>query len=485
MNKDHPNILYIFADDWGYGDISCLNPDSKIHTPCTDKLAEQGMTFTDAHSSSAVCTPSRYSVLTGRYCWRGPLKSSVLGGWDELLIEDDRMTVASLLRDKGYRTACIGKWHLGLGWHHNTQPPTRHNGFYEWNDDRIDVDFTKTLTKGPHTVGFDVSFIIPASLDIVPYCFIENGHVHDLPMRHVEDSPRPAEYRGGPCARGLQHETVLLEFTNRAEQFIADHARESPDKPFFLYLPLPSPHTPHVPREPFQGTSECGAYGDYVVEHDWSIGRVLETLERSGLADDTLVIVTSDNGAHIRGQGMKADMPFDFEQQYGHRSNHIYRGQKTDAWDGGHRIPYIARWPGVIEPGSTCDHPICLTDLLATVAELHGEDLPDDAGEDSLSTLPLMHQQQPGSGRQAIVHHSGGGEFAIRQGNWKLIDCPGSGGWSMPPGKVPDDAPPRQLYNLDNDIEEQHNLIGQHPDVEQRLLTLLDQYKTNNRSVDR
>ncbi|MEM7807836.1 MAG: arylsulfatase [Planctomycetota bacterium] len=468
-----PNVLVILADDWGIGDISCLNAESKIPTPHTDALVRQGMVFTDAHSNSAVCTPTRYGLLTGRYAWRGRLKGGVLFGYSRELIEHDRPTVATLLKDAGYRTACIGKWHLGLGWHGKdgglvdpVEPAMKDPG----------VDFAKRLAHGPHTVGFDASLILPASLDMPPYCYVEDGHVIEPPTREVAESPRPASWRGGAIAPGVEHETCLLEFTRRAETFLADHARTSPDEPFFLYLPLPSPHTPHVPRAPFRGKSGCGAYGDYVVEHDWSIGQVLAALDRHGFADDTLVLVTSDNGAHVRGGD------FDLEDEFGHRSNHVFRGQKSDAWDGGHRVPFIARWPGHVAAGSTCDTPICLTDLMATCADITGQRLPDDAGEDSASFLRLLRGEE--IDRPAIVHSSITGRDAIRVGRWKLIEGPGSGGWSQPSDDNAN-GPAMQLYDMLEDPEESRNVVGEHADVVERLLATLNDFRDGGRSVAR
>ncbi len=346
---DRPNIVYILADDLGYGDVSCLNPDSKIQTPNMDRVAAEGLTFTDAHSGSAVCTPTRYGIMTGRYCWRSRLKKGVLFGYSEPLIEQGRTTVASLLHHYGYTTACIGKWHLGLGWHKRAEG-------------QEDVDFSVPLTSGPHTLGFDHSYIIPASLDMAPYCYIEDGRVVELPTAQCQDSPRPAYYRGGACAPGFQHETTLLELTMRAEGFINRHVRERPDDPFFLYFQTSSPHTPHVARAPFRGQSQAGPYGDFVVEHDWSIGRILNTLDRHGLSDTTLVYVTSDNGCHSGPPRLWED--------YQHRANYHFRGQKSDAWDGGHRIPLLVRWPGQVKAGAVCEQTVCLTDLLHTSAAM-------------------------------------------------------------------------------------------------------------------
>ena len=464
MNK--PNIVYILADDWGYGDVSCLNPDSKIPTPHTDRLAAQGMVFADAHSNSAVCTPTRYGILTGRYCWRSRLKEGVLYGYSEPLIEAGRMTVASMLRDQGYTTACIGKWHLGLGW-------ALKEGAAEANQET--VDFSQPLTGGPHTVGFDHSYIIPASLDMAPYCYVKDGHVVEAPGEEIGDSPRPAFWRSGACAPGFSHETCLLELTIRAEGFI--HQQAQSDKPFFLYVPLPSPHTPHFSRTRFAGRSRAGEYGDYAVEHDWSIGRILQALERHGLAENTLVIVTSDNGCH--------DGPIGLKEKYDHLGNYIFRGQKSDAWDGGHRIPFFARWPGVIPAGLRCEQTICLTDLLATVAGMLSVEVPADAGEDSYNVWPYFKGEQGRAIREATVHHSIHGHFAIRKDQWKLVACKGSGGWSLKEADVPGTAPPMQVYDMANDPSEQRNVYAEHPDVAAELLAILNRYRQADRSVYR
>ena len=449
-----PNVVIIFADDWGFGDLSCLNPESRIPTPCTDALARQGTVFLDAHSCSAVCTPSRYGLLTGRYAWRGRLKEGVLFGYSRELIEPGRATIASLLRGAGYRTACIGKWHLGLGWRRTdgSRVPVEENG-----KEDPGVDFSAPLDAGPHTVGFDYSFILPASLDMAPYLYIENGRVVEAPAGSCAASPRPAFWRAGACAPGFRHEECLPEITRRAEAWIARRAADPSQPPFFLYLALPSPHTPHVPTAEFRGASRCGAYGDYGVEHDACIGRIAAALERGGFSDRTLLIVTSDNGAHLRGEG------FDFEREYGHRANHIYRGQKSDAWDGGHRIPFIAVWPGHLPAGGVCRQLVCQTDLPATAAELAGVALPDDAAEDSFSLVPLLEGRLETRVRETFIGSSVTNRHAFRTGRWKLIEGPGSGGWSAPDKKAPPEAPPAQLYDLEADPEERVNLYAREP----------------------
>ncbi|HEX8912905.1 MAG TPA: arylsulfatase, partial [Humisphaera sp.] len=443
-----------------------LNPDARVATPNMDSLARDGMAFVDAHSNSAVCTPTRYGVLTGRYAFRTTLKKGVLGGYSPPLIEAGRLTVPQLLKERGYATACIGKWHLGLGW--GLKDPAKKSN--EGN-----IDFTKPVTVGPHTVGFDYSFIIPASLDMDPYVYIENGKVAEQPTGTIPASPRPAFWRGGPIAPSFKHETVLLTFTERAEKYIAERAAPAAGKrqPFFLYLPLPSPHTPHVPRPEFRGKSKAGNYGDFVQETDWAVGRVLEALKRNNVDRETLVILTSDNGAHAE--------PIQKELA-GHAANGSWRGQKSDAWDGGHHVPFLARWPGVTPAGSRCPQTVCLTDLMATVAEVTGGKLPADAGEDSVSLLPLLAGKVDAPTREATVHHSIDGSFAIRKGKWKLIEAKGSGGWSLPAPKAKD-LPPVQLYDMQADPAETKNVQAENTAVVAELTALLEKYKAEGRSV--
>ena len=468
-----PNIVVILADDLGYGDLSCQNPQAKTRTPAHDRLASEGMRFTDAHSNSAVCTPTRYGLLTGRYCWRSRLKRGVLYGYDAPLIEPGRVTLASLLRQRGYATACIGKWHLGLGWALSSGGTVSDEG-----DGRADdpgVDYTTPLTAGPHSVGFDESYIISASLDMPPYCYIQNGRVVEPPTMACARGTRPAMWRPGPIAAGFDHQHCLLDLTRRAEAYI--ERRAAAKQPFFLYFATPSPHTPHVPRSPFLGTSEAGPYGDLVHEHDWSVGRVIDAIDRHGLTDQTLVIVTSDNGAHVRGNA------FDFERTYGHRSNHIYRGQKSDCWDGGHRVPMIARWPGVVPVGSACDATVCLTDLLATAAAIPGPPPPEGAGEDSVDLSRLLRADPDAPPpRENVIHHSINGEFAIRSGRWKLITCKGSGGWSLTDSQAGDDAMPVQLYDMAADPEETTNLAQDQAEITGELTKQLDRVRASTTS---
>lgn len=462
-----PNIVYILADDLGYGDVKCLNPEGKIATPNMDRLAAAGMVFTDAHSSSAVCTPTRYGILTGRYNWRSPLQSGVLGGYSRRLIEPGRLTVPALLTQHGYHTACLGKWHLGMDW------PLKDGGFARDYDDGWKVDYTQAIRNGPTAVGFDYYFGISASLDMPPYIYIENDRTQGVPT--VEKT----WIRKGPAHKDFEALDVLPALTQKAVAYIGQQAPKAREgRPFFLYLPLNAPHTPILPVREWQGKSGLNVYGDFVMQVDATVGQVLEALERGGIARDTLVIVTSDNGCSPAAN-------FAELAAKGHHPSYHFRGHKADIFDGGHRIPFLVRWPGQVKPGSSSAQLICLTDLLATCADILGVKLPETAGEDSVSVLPALRGQAQQPLREAVVHHSANGSFAIRQGRWKLELCPGSGGWSFPrPGR--DDAsrlPPIQLYDLAADVGEKQNLQDRHPEVVARLTKLLEKYVADGRST--
>jgi arylsulfatase A-like enzyme len=460
LSTKKPNIIFIMADDMGYGDLGCYNKNSKIPTPNMDALAAGGVRFTDAHSPSAVCTPTRYGVLTGRYCWRSRLKRGVLGGYSPALIDTGRTTVASLLKQHGYATACIGKWHLGLG-------------------SEKKADFSKPFVPSPNDNGFDYFYGIPASLDMTPYCYVENDHAVNEPTLTIEagKSTEDGWWREGAISPGFKHVEVLPHFTKKVVDCIDSQARKSPKKPLFLYFPLPAPHCPIAPADFVKGRSKAGGYGDYVMEVDWTVGEVVKALERNGLADNTLIIVTSDNGSPARTKIDRAS--YSIMKIYEHYPNGNLRGIKADIWDGGHREPFIARWPGKIQAGTVCDELICLTDLLATCAAIVGAELPNSAGEDSYNILPaLLGQKRAGPIREAVVHHSGSGVFAIRQGKWKLVLGLGSGGFSKPKSVKPKpDGPKGQLYNIQEDLAESRNLWNEHPEIVERLTKLLEKYK--------
>ncbi len=457
----HPNVVVILADDLGYGDPGRYNDESKIPTPNLDRLADEGMRFTDAHSPSAVCTPTRYGLLTGRYAWRTRLKRGVLVGYSPNLIDTTRMTVASLFKQHGYATGAVGKWHLGLG-----------------NADS--TDYNQPLRPGPNALGFDYFFGIPASLDFTPYVYVENEGVVAPPTDTIAASRMRRHggdgfWRGGLIAPGFRHIDVLPDITEKAVAFIERQAAGAPEQPFFLYVPLSAPHTPWLPTEEFDGRSGAGPYGDFTTQVDYTTGQILDALERAGARDNTLVIFTSDNGAHW--------LPDDFET-YGHLANRPWRGQKADIWEGGHRVPFIVRWPGRIAAGSASDHLVSLTDLMATFAALLRAELPGDAGEDSFDFLPVLKGETPTAPlREVIVNHSLDGMFAIRQDGWKLILGRGSGGFTPPRRYEPKPGEPAgQLYNLADDPAEQNNLYDQEPAVVARLTALLEQYQAEGRS---
>ena len=453
-----PNLVYILADDLGYGDVACLNPErGRIPTPCVDALAGQGMVFADMHSPSSVCTPTRYGILTGRYCWRTRLQSGVTTAYAPPLIARGRLTVPEFLRRHGYHTACFGKWHLGMTW------PRQGDA----------IDFGLPIEDGPVDCGFDTYFGVNIP-NWGPFCFIEDRRcLGTLSERMPKANPYgDAE---GPMVPGWRAESILPTLTERASQYLLSRAGNP--QPFFVYLALTSPHTPLAVNAPWQGCSGLNAYADFVMETDAMVGRVLDALERSGHAGNTLVVFTSDNGCapYIGVQ--------DLERQ-GHYPSARFRGYKADAWDGGHRIPFVTRWPGAVRPGSRCDQLACLTDLMATCAEILEDEVPDNAGEDSVSMLPLLRGADRAV-RETVVHHSLNGRFAIRDRRWKLVLCAGSGGWSAPRDDVAREQglPPVQLYDMQADPSETANLQAQHLPEVARLAGILSGLADNGRST--
>lgn len=464
QEQKKPNIVFIFADDMGYGDVSALNENSKIQTTNIDRIASEGVTFTDAHSSSSVSTPSRYSLLTGRYNWRSDLKSGVLMGYNKALISPDRRTIASVLRDQGYQTACIGKWHLGWDW----------NNIEAGKDS---VDFSKPITNGPTTRGFDYFYGIIASLDMAPYVYVENDMPTALPDREtVNDGMK--YWRKGPTASDFDHEQTLPNFINRAVDYIHDKSKE--DKPFYLYLPLPAPHTPILPIKEYQGKSGLNPYGDFVLMVDDMVGKVMKALKEAGVEDNTIIVFSTDNGCSPQAK-------FDELQAKGHYPSYIYRGHKADLFDGGHRIPCVVRWPARVKP-HVVDQTVCLTDFFATFAAVADYQLRDSEGEDSYNILPLLLNEKEGEViREATVHHSINGDFTIRKGEWKLLLSPGSGGWSFPKPGTDDEViktlPSVQLYNMQSDPAEKNNVYAEHPEVVKELKDLMIKYVKEGRST--
>lgn len=459
-----PNIIYVLADDLGYGDVAAFNENSKIKTPHLDQLADEGMKFTDAHTSSSVCTPTRYGILTGRYNWRSELKASVLWGRSKALIQKERTTVASLLKASGYQTAFIGKWHLGWNWA---------------MDSLGTIDFSKKVEHSPNDLGFDYAYGHVASLDIPPYVYVENSMSTAIPTDSTINKGKYSWWRKGLTAPDFVHEDVTPNFFRRGIKYVKDHAAD--EKPFFLYLPLPSPHTPILPSEQWQDKSGLNPYADFVMMVDDYMGQLNAAVKQAGIEENTMIIFTSDNGCSPAAK-------IEEMTEKGHYPSHIYRGHKADIFEGGHRVPFIVKWPNRVARGAVSDQTICTTDFAATCAAISGYPLKDSEAEDSYSMLPLFDQEKLTTPfREATVHHSINGSFAIRQGEWKLIMCPGSGGWSFPRPNKDKEAiaglPDVQLYNLQNDPGETNNLQASNPEKVESLKKLLTKYILEGRST--
>jgi arylsulfatase A-like enzyme len=470
-----PNIVVILADDMGYGDIEAYNSESGISTPNLNSLCQEGMIFTDAHTNSAVCTPTRYGLLTGRYAWRTRLKNGVLSGYSNHLIDTSRATIASLAKSKGYSTAVIGKWHLGVDfpWQQEDKPKEVNRLMYVPEENAI--DYTKRIQNGPNTLGFDYSFIVPGSLDMSPYVFVENDRVTAIPDSISPAVNFPAYRRRGEIAPDFQHKTALDKFTQKALEYINEEAKN--DKPFLLYFPLTAPHKPALPAERFNGKSGFGAYGDMVLQVDWTVGQINQALKESGIEKNTIVIYTSDNGSYMyRIDENEPDHLIDEAVQGYHISsreaNKKWRGTKTDIYDGGHRIPFIVKWPGKVASGTSSSEIICLTDVFATLADIIGVDLSEDEGPDSFSFKSLLLGEK-GFIKHPVVHHSVNGTFSLRHGKWKMIFSDGSGGRQKPSG-----APfrkPYRLYDMEEDPIESNDLIDSNVDLAEKMEEYLNQ----------
>ena len=448
-----PNIVVILADDMGYGDVGVLNPQSKIPTPHLDSLARSGATFLDAHSGSAVCTPTRYGLLTGRYCWRSRLKSGVLfPPRDKPLIEDDRPTIASYLKDHGYQTAMVGKWHLGIEWARNTQGK---------------VIFDEPFTNGPIEKGFELWFGIAASLDMVPYVYLRDHQAVAKCTTTQKAIGFPKYVRAGPRDPNFDPGDVLDDLATEAATFIKKATSRKQDpaahKPYFLYLPLTGPHKPVWPHKRFEGKTKLGPYGDFIYQVDYTIGVVLEAIADSGQEENTMVIYTSDNGSFMyrRKDGKNHHLTNDTDQGYrpaDHSANLHWRGTKADVWEGGHRVPFFIRWKnGGIKAGTQVQRVTCHTDIFATIADAVGKPVPPGSAQDSFSFLPAARGKAETKPRPGVINHSASGIFAIRRGPWKLVAGNGSGGRQGPRGKP--FQKPYHLYNLTEDPEEATNLI--------------------------
>ena len=479
LNADEPgrpNIIFVLADDLGIGDVQPTNSECKIKTPNLQKLADEGITFLDAHTPSAVCTPTRYGVLTGRYNWRSRLAKGVLRGTSDHLIPADRPTVAHLLKKAGYHTQMIGKWHLGWDW--------------AWSEGTADgkekkgrkIDFTKPVKNGPDINGFDGYYGHCGSLDMAPYVWVDTGNVTAVPNRVGGVAKKEDEYgwyRKGPIGSDFNIDDVLPHLFQKSIDHIKARAADAKQgKPFFLYLPLPAPHTPIVPVAPFKDASGINPYADFVMQVDHHMGELLAVLEEQELDENTIVFFTSDNGCSPEGN-------FELLKEHGHDPSAGFRGHKADIYEGGHRVPLIVRWPDTVKPGQTTKAMVCLTDLYATLRDIAGQPVEDVGGEDSYSLLPAFNGADQ-TARKSLISHSIGGWFSIRTGNWKLCLCRGSGGWSNPDEKAAkkENLPPLQLYNLETDRGEQKNLFADHPDEVTRLLELIEKEVSQGRCTE-
>ena len=478
---DRPNIVVIYADDLGYGDVQCYNPErGRIATPNIDRLASQGMRLTDGHSSSGVCSPSRYTLLTGRYHWRTRLQTGIVGLWGPPVIGPDRMTLGSLAKERGYRTACIGKWHLG--WHWPISPDQKkyfRSGGYRGKKDLTATEehraawrevFSKAIPGGPTAVGFDEYF----GTDVPnwpPYCFIENDRTVGIPSEFGDPAlfQKNQASQQGPALKGWTLEPVLPAVADRAAAFIRKQADSA--APFLIYLPLTSPHTPLSVNEKWKGESGLNLYADFVMETDAVVGRVLEALESSGAAGNTLVVFTSDNGC-------APYIGVDELEKKGHYPSGPFRGYKADAWEGGHRVPFIVRWPGVVKAGSECGQLVHQADLLATFAAVFQKSLPEGAGEDSVSLLPVLKGEDV-----PVREHAVSASFrvvrGVRLGGCKYFPAPGAGGW----GKGGDQSQAVQLYDLEKDPGESRNLANRFPERVQAMEAVLEEMIARGRST--
>jgi arylsulfatase A-like enzyme len=469
----------------GFGDVSINNPDSKISTPNIDRIGKEGINFTNAHAPSSVCTPSRYAILTGEYCWRTELQRGVLWSWDKPLIKEDKLTVPALLKKQGYKTACFGKWHLGWDWQ-TTDGRTNKELLdeQELKPGKFDIpkryeigrqiDFTKRVGGGPVDRGFDYYFggDVP---NFPPYTWFEND---SIVMQPTEEKPEEMFGAAGPMFPGWKLEEQMPEVVKRANKYIV----ENDDTPFFLYLPLTGPHTPIVPLKEFEGLSGAGRYGDFVVEIDWLVGTVLDTLDKKGITDNTIVIFTTDNGPE-KEIGDQDPGAYNRIKKHNHYSMHIYRGIKRDAWEGGHRVPFLLRWPACAEKGAVCDQLITLGDLLATAADITGVEISEGEAIDSVSMVPLLSQETMNIPTRAYaVHHSCSGKFALRKGDWLFIDASSGDDnkepqWFRDERGIKDYSCPGELFNLKDDPGETTNLYIKKPDIVKEMKDILTKIK--------
>ena len=464
-----PNIIFIMADDMGYGDVGCYNEDSKIPTPNMDRLAREGIRFTDAHSADSVCTPSRYGLMTGRYCWRTSLINSVLFNYEPPLIEKGRMTLASLLKKNGYRTAISGKWHLGLGFSAKPGKTVDFQAPLPWYAGPLpdktvseSIDFSRRVFGGPEELGFDEAFYTAGcSTDQEPFCYIENGVFQNMSQASYRNPE--GSMRSGMTAPDWDNKTVDVKFTEWALKFIDQTQSNHADHPFFLYMPLSSPHSPHVTAEFALGKSKAGVRGDMVWMVDWVVGSIDKKLKQLGLKENTLLIVTSDNGP-LPGSLKPGAREGTARVSNGHLASGKLRGQKSRIWEGGHRVPFIARWPKKISAHQVSDQLLCFTDMLASFTVLVGDQIPQGMGEDSINRLPAL-LGHPDVSRPPMIHHTKAMTFALRYEKWKII----FGQQVEGEKRVMPTEGNGFLFDMNKDPFETQNLWDDHPEIVEKL----------------
>ncbi|EDM29648.1 arylsulfatase A precursor [Lentisphaera araneosa HTCC2155] len=471
LAESKPNIIYILADDMGYGDVKAYNKDCKFPTPHLDSMAENGIMFTDSHTNSSVCTPTRYGIMTGRYAWRTRLKDGVQNGYGPALIGPERLTLASLLKDQGYNTACIGKWHIGMNWKITSGASPKAKG--------ENVDHKTPIQGGPVDIGFDYYFGLAGSLGMPPHCFIENRElIAELDVKHKDK--KGGDKKLHSCRPGYANSDfdvfkVLNQITDKAVDYIAENAKKP--EPFFIYFSLNSPHAPVTPHKDFQAKSKINAYADFCMETDWRVGQIIQALKDQGIYDNTLVVFTTDNGC-------SGTAKIDQLLEVGHNPSAHFRGIKGNLYEGGHRVPFLVQWPKQIKAGSVSDQTICTTDFLATLADMNGLKLKDNQGEDSVSFLPALKGQTIQKQREAIIHHSDKGKFAIRRDKWVLIMDEGAGSGRNPKYWDPVQNPAAiQLFDLSKDPGQTINLQAQNPEVVSQMKKQLMSIIDNGRST--
>jgi len=488
--KGPPNILFILADDLGYGDVGCYNPKSKVPTPHLDQLALDGIRFTDAHSPSTVCTPTRYSVLTGRMAFRTGMSGVFTGAGGPCMIEGGRMTIGGMLQERGYKTALFGKWHVGMTFYDKGGKPINKNGLEAVKK----IDYSRVIPDAPIHRGFDFFYgsVCCPTTDWL-YAFIDGDRIPVPPTKIIDRGPLPKhpysqDNRPGMIAPGYKMEEIDLQFLDKSLEFLDQHAKAKTKSPFFLFHSTQAVHLPSFPADQFKGRTKAGPHGDFIFELDHIVGELLGALDKHGFADNTVVIFSSDNGPEV-------PTVLSMRNDHKHDGARPWRGVKRDNWEGGHRVPFIARWPGKIKPGSTSSQTLCLTDLMATCAAITGAKIPEKAGEDSVNMLPALLSEDQGKPiRKYTLHQTISLALAIRRGPWKYLDHKGSGGgnnythagrWGMKKYIVPEKAPqaPGQLYNLNSDPGETENLYYKNPEIVKELKEKLEQLKESGRSA--